>query len=150
MVNLCSPSPDVYGVSDSPYTSSNLRTDGQPKVGRGLPSIDDEKKSERNIFLTVRRNIKTSMLEKLLPQNTQAFFIKSRAENPIRRSDNMPCHGVGWGRMRVPLCRIISAFFYFRLRFVYFLLGRSGFSIPCSLIYSSSVSILAPPVVDRK
>ena len=40
-VNLRSPSPDVDGVSDSPYTSSNLRTDGQPEVGRGLPSIDD-------------------------------------------------------------------------------------------------------------
>ena len=40
-VNLRSPSPDVDGVSDSPYTSSNLRTDGQPKVGRGLPSIDE-------------------------------------------------------------------------------------------------------------
>ena len=41
-VNLRSPSPDVDGVSDSPYTSSNLITDGQPKVGRGLTSIDDE------------------------------------------------------------------------------------------------------------
>ena len=40
-VNLRSSSPDVDGVSDSPYTSSNLRTDGQPKVGRGLPSIDN-------------------------------------------------------------------------------------------------------------
>ena len=40
-VNLCSPSPDVDGVSDSTYTSSNLRTDVQPEVGRGLPSNDD-------------------------------------------------------------------------------------------------------------
>ena len=40
-VNLCSPSPDVDGVSDSPYMSSNHQTDGQPEVGRGLPSIDD-------------------------------------------------------------------------------------------------------------
>ena len=67
-VNLRSPSPVldersrrslrccVDGVSDSPYTSSNLRTDGQPncsgsdclqhsfpdgKPGRGLPSIDN-------------------------------------------------------------------------------------------------------------
>ena len=55
-VNLRSPSPDVDGVSDSPYTSSNHQTDGQPncsgsdclqhsfpdgKPGRGLPSIDD-------------------------------------------------------------------------------------------------------------
>ena len=55
-VNLRSSSPDVDGVSDSPYTSSNLRTDGQPncsgsdclqqsspdgKPGRGLPSIDN-------------------------------------------------------------------------------------------------------------
>ena len=55
-VNLRSPSPNVDGVSDSPYTSSNLRTDGQPdcsgsdclqqsspdgKPGRGLPSIDN-------------------------------------------------------------------------------------------------------------
>lgn len=40
-MNLCSPSPDVDVVSDSPYTSSNIRTDGQPKVGRGLPSIDN-------------------------------------------------------------------------------------------------------------
>ena len=56
-VNLCSPSlsvsesgneelcselsPDVDGVSDSPYTSNNLRTDGKPKVGRGLPSNDE-------------------------------------------------------------------------------------------------------------
>ena len=40
-VNLRSPSPDVDGVSASPCTSSDLRTDGQPEVGRGLPSIDD-------------------------------------------------------------------------------------------------------------
>lgn len=40
-VKLCSPSPDVDGVSDSPYTSNNLRTDGKPKVGRGLPSNDE-------------------------------------------------------------------------------------------------------------
>ena len=31
----------VDGVSNSPYTSNNLRTDGQPKVVRGLPSIDE-------------------------------------------------------------------------------------------------------------
>ncbi|MCQ4791232.1 hypothetical protein NE590_15525 [Blautia obeum] len=51
----------VDGVSDSPYTSSNLRTDGQPncsgsdclqhsspdgKPGRGLPSIDDIKNND--------------------------------------------------------------------------------------------------------
>ena len=77
-------------------------------------------------------------------------FIKNRAENPIRRSDNISCQAVGWGRMRVRLYRIVSAFFYFRFRFVYFLFGLSGFSIPCSLIYSSNVSMLAPPVVDRK
>lgn len=29
------------GVSNSTYTSNNLRTDEQPKVGRGLPSIDE-------------------------------------------------------------------------------------------------------------
>lgn len=40
-VNLRSPSPDVDGVSDSPYTSSKLQTDGQPEAGRGLPSNDD-------------------------------------------------------------------------------------------------------------
>ena len=56
-VNLCSPSlsvsesgneelcselsPDVDGVSDSPYMSSNHQTNEQPEVGRGLPSIDD-------------------------------------------------------------------------------------------------------------
>ena len=57
-MNLRSPSPVldersrrslrccVDGVSDSPYTSSNLRTDGQPKVGRGLPSIDDIKNND--------------------------------------------------------------------------------------------------------
>lgn len=45
-VNLRSPSPDVDEVSDSPYTSSNLRTDGQPKVGRGLPSINDIKNND--------------------------------------------------------------------------------------------------------
>ena len=83
-VNLCSPSPDVDVVSDnsplparyqttsecspyddSPYTSSNLRTDGQPncswsdclqhsfpdgKPGRGLPSNDD--RSMQNYDLT--------------------------------------------------------------------------------------------------
>ena len=36
----------VDEVSDSPYTSSNLRTDGQPKVGRGLPSINDIKNND--------------------------------------------------------------------------------------------------------
>ena len=41
-VNLRSPSPDVDGVFDSPYTSSNHQTDGQPEVGRGLPSIDED------------------------------------------------------------------------------------------------------------
>lgn len=57
-MNLRSPSPVldersrrslrccVDGVSDSPYTSSNLRTDGQLKVGRGLPSIDDIKNND--------------------------------------------------------------------------------------------------------
>ena len=40
-VNLRSPSPDVDGVYDSTYTFSNLQTDGQPEIGRGLPSIDD-------------------------------------------------------------------------------------------------------------
>ena len=29
------------GVYDSTYTFSNLQTDGQPEIGRGLPSIDD-------------------------------------------------------------------------------------------------------------
>ena len=57
-VNLRSPSPSpqgltnddevgvqsVDGVSDSPCTSSDLRTDGQPEVGRGLPSIDNDTK----------------------------------------------------------------------------------------------------------
>ena len=43
-VNLRSPSPDVDGVSDSLCTSGNLRTDGQPEVGRGFPSIDEERK----------------------------------------------------------------------------------------------------------
>ena len=47
-MNLRSPSPDVDGVSDSPYTSSNLITDGQPKVGRGLPSIDEKDKKVNN------------------------------------------------------------------------------------------------------
>ena len=35
-VNLRSPSPDVDGVSDFPYTSSNLQTDGQPEVDRSF------------------------------------------------------------------------------------------------------------------
>lgn len=59
-VNLRSPSPSpqglpnddevgvqsVDGVSDSQYTHSNLRTDGQQKVGCGLPSNDE--KAEEN------------------------------------------------------------------------------------------------------
>lgn len=44
-VNLRSPSPDVDGVSNFPYTSSNLRANRQPKIGRGLPSIDDGRKA---------------------------------------------------------------------------------------------------------
>lgn len=44
-VKLCSPSPDVDGVSNFPYTSSNLRANRQPKIDRGLPSIDDERKA---------------------------------------------------------------------------------------------------------
>lgn len=40
-VNLRSPSPDVDGVSNSSYMYGNFRTDGQPKVDRSLPSIDD-------------------------------------------------------------------------------------------------------------
>lgn len=48
-VKLCSPSPDVDGVSDSPYTSSNHQTDGQPKAGRGLPSIDDLQSEQETV-----------------------------------------------------------------------------------------------------
>lgn len=44
-VNLRSPSPDVDVVSNFPYTSSNLRANRQPKIGRGLPSIDDGRKA---------------------------------------------------------------------------------------------------------
>ena len=44
----------VDGVSDSPYTSSNLRTDGQPKVGRGLPSIDDYDNSDCSFFFLLK------------------------------------------------------------------------------------------------
>lgn len=98
--------------------------------------------------MRVKENAKKTMFTIMLL--TIVFFIKNRAENPIRRSDNISCQAVGWGRMRVRLYRIVSAFFYFRFRFVYFLFGLSGFSIPCSLIYSSNVSMLAPPVVDRK
>ena len=61
-VNLCSPSlsvsesgneelcselsPDVDGVSDSSYTSSTHKTDGQHKVSRGLPSNDNKKEKK--------------------------------------------------------------------------------------------------------
>ena len=53
-LNISSPPPGVDGVSDSPHTSSNLRTDGQPdcsgsdrlwqsfhdgQPGRGIPSF---------------------------------------------------------------------------------------------------------------
>lgn len=96
------------------------------------------------------RGMKKAVIDDIAEEIAQAAFIKNRAENPIRRSDNISCQAVGWGRMRVRLYRIVSAFFYFRFRFVYFLFGLSGFSIPCSLIYSSNVSMLAPPVVDRK
>lgn len=48
-VKLCSPSPDVDGVSDSPYTSSNHQTDRQPKAGRGLPSIDDLQSEQETV-----------------------------------------------------------------------------------------------------
>ena len=74
-VNLRSPSPVlderskrslrccVDGVSDSPCMSSNLRTDGQPKVGRGLPSIDDIKNNDIKQLssspLPQKKNIKT-------------------------------------------------------------------------------------------
>ena len=44
-VNLRSPSPAVDGVYDSTYAFSSLLTDGQPEIGRGLPSIDDERKA---------------------------------------------------------------------------------------------------------
>ena len=46
-VNLRSPSPDTDGVSDSLHVSNNLKTDGQPEVGRGLPSFDDTKMEEK-------------------------------------------------------------------------------------------------------
>lgn len=48
-VKLCSPSPDVDGVSDSTYTSSNHQTDGQPKAGHGLPSIDDLQSEQETV-----------------------------------------------------------------------------------------------------
>lgn len=54
-VNLRSPSPDVDWISDSPYTFSNLRTDGQTKVGRGLPSIDDSTSKKDNTFIIGRK-----------------------------------------------------------------------------------------------
>ena len=44
---LCSElSPDVDGVSDSSYTSSTHKTDGQHKVSRGLPSNDNKKEKK--------------------------------------------------------------------------------------------------------
>ena len=55
-VNLRSPSPDVYGVSNSPYTSSKLQTDRQPKVGCGLPSIDNTSDIESILNALIVRN----------------------------------------------------------------------------------------------
>ena len=69
-VNLRSPSPDVDGVSDSTYTSSNLRTDGQPlksgndsgkagelsEVDRGLPSNNEKENDSEDGDLTVNDN----------------------------------------------------------------------------------------------
>ena len=55
-VNLRSPSPDVDGVSNSPYTSGKLQTDGQPKVGRGLPSIDNTSDIESILNALIVRN----------------------------------------------------------------------------------------------
>lgn len=48
-VNLRSSSPDVDGVSDSPYTSNYLMTDGQlKKLAAVSPSIDDIRKISFN------------------------------------------------------------------------------------------------------
>ena len=51
---LCSElSPDVDGVSGSTYTSSNHQTDGQPEIGRGLPSIDDTEEGQEKESVAV-------------------------------------------------------------------------------------------------
>ena len=62
----------VDGVSDSPYASSNLRTDGQPncsgsdclqysfpdgKPGRGLPSIDDKQKFKKSLLYKLHNEV---------------------------------------------------------------------------------------------
>ena len=100
-VNLRSPSPVldersrrslrccVDGVSDSPYTSSNLRTDGQPKVGRGLPSIDDIKNNDIKQLSSSpppqKKNIKTGdAKEQNTDKDNQKESIKKEKQESVQ------------------------------------------------------------------
>lgn len=91
-VNLRSPSPGVDGVSDSPYTSSNLRTDGQPKVGRGLPSINDIKQLSSSPP-PQKKNIKTgdakepntdkdNQKESVKKEKPESVQVQPQSQNP--------------------------------------------------------------------
>ena len=123
-VNLRSPSPVlderskrslrccVDGVSDSPYTSSNLRTDGQPncsgsdclqhsspdgKPGRGLPSINDIKNNDIKQLSSSpppqKKNIKTgdakepntdkdNQKESIKKEKPESVPVQPQSQNP--------------------------------------------------------------------
>ena len=102
----------VDGVSDSPYTSSNLRTDGQPncsgsdclqhsspdgKPGRGLPSIDDIKNNDIKQLSSSpppqKKNIKTgdakepntdkdNQKESIKKEKPESVPVQPQSQNP--------------------------------------------------------------------
>ena len=81
-VNLRSPSPDVDGVSSSTYTSGDLQTDGQPKVNRGFPSIDDATKNEDQSSSFVARN------------ERRTYDATANSTDSIARKENGDSHSV--------------------------------------------------------
>lgn len=81
-VNLRSPSPDVDGVSSSTYTSGDLQTDGQPKVNRGFPSIDDATKNEGQSSTFVARN------------ERRTYDATANSTDSIARKENGDSHSV--------------------------------------------------------
>ena len=102
----------VDGVSDSPYTSSNLRTDGQPncsgsdclqhsspdgKPGRGLPSINDIKNNDIKQLSSSpppqKKNIKTgdakepntdkdNQKESIKKEKPESVPVQPQSQNP--------------------------------------------------------------------
>ena len=87
-VNLRSPSQDVDGVSDSTHTSNYLETDGQRKIDRGFPPIDDD--HDMTSALEVEEDIQSGNAE--IPEEEDSENMMSEAEEEPQKEvpDNIP------------------------------------------------------------